>query len=71
MNTSTIDEVIATLTSIPKSLEEATGGTGLPREPGLYAWWTVPGSIPGVPRCPHPTVTDLHLFYVTISPSNA
>lgn len=56
---------------MPKSLDEATGANGLPREPGLYAWWTVPGSIPDVPRCPHPTGPDLYLFYVGISPSNA
>ncbi len=66
-----IDEVVAELTAIPKSLDEATGANGLPREPGLYAWWTVPGSIPDVPRSPHPTVPDLDLFYVGISPSNA
>ena len=71
MKTSSIDEVITKLTSIPKSLKEATGVSGLPREPGLYAWWTEPGSIPNVPRCPHPTVPDLDLFYVGISPSSA
>jgi hypothetical protein len=71
MKTPSIDEVITKLTSIPKSLKEATGASGLPREPGLYAWWTVPGSIRDVPRCPHPTVSDLDLFYLGISPSSA
>jgi hypothetical protein len=71
MKTPSIEEVITKLTSIPKSLEEATSPSGLPREPGLYAWWTVPGSIPDVPRCPHPRVPDLDLFYVGISPSSA
>ena len=71
MKTSSIEEVITQLTSIPKSLKEATGASGLPREPGLYAWWTVPGSIPDVPHCPHPTLPDLDLFYVGISPSSA
>jgi hypothetical protein len=70
MKTSSIDEVITKLASRPKSLKEATSASGLPREPGLYAWWTAPGSIPDVPRCPHPTVPDLDLFYVGISPSN-
>jgi hypothetical protein len=71
MKTSSIDEVVTQLTSIPKSLKEAAGVGGLPREPGLYAWWTVPGSIPNVPHCPHPTLPDLDLFYVGISPSSA
>ena len=71
MSASSIDEVITKLTSIPKPLDKATGSSGLPREPGVYAWWTVPGSIPDVPPCPHPTVPDLDLFYVGISPSSA
>ena len=71
MNAPSIEEVVAELTSIPKSLNEATSSSGLPPEPGLYAWWTVPGSIPDVPGCPHPTVADLDLFYVGISPSSA
>jgi hypothetical protein len=50
MKTSSIDEVITQLTSIPKSLKEATGASGLPSEPGLYAWWTVPASIRDVPH---------------------
>ena len=70
MKTSSIDEVITQLTSIPKSLKEATGANGLPGEPGLYAWWTVPGSIPDVPPCRHPTLPNLDLFYVGISPSS-
>lgn len=66
-----IEQVIAELTATPRSLKEATSRSGLPPEPGLYAWWTVPGSIPDVPRCPHPTVPHLDLFYVGISPSSA
>jgi hypothetical protein len=68
---STLHDILAELTATPKSLERATAATGLPREPGLYAWWTVPRSIPGVPGCPHPTEPDLDLFYVGISPSRA
>src|SRR3954469_21177333 len=71
MTTASSDEVIRRLTSIPKSLRQATGASGLPSEPGLYAWWTVPGSIPDVTHCPHPTLPDLDLFYVGISPSGA
>lgn len=65
-----IDKVLTQLTSLPKSLQEATGTNGLPREPGLYAWWTLPGCIPDVPHCPHPTSANLDLFYVGISPSS-
>jgi hypothetical protein len=54
VKTSSLDEVITQLTSIPKSLKEATGASGLPSEPGLYAWSTVPGAIPDVPHGPHP-----------------
>ena len=68
---SDVETVLRELTGAPKTLEVATGADGLPREPGLYAWWTVPDSIPGVPRCPHPTEPDLDLFYVGISPSRA
>ena len=66
-----IEEVLAALKGAPVLLEKAVASDGLPREPGLYAWWTVPGSIPGVPRCPHPSDPDLDLFYVGISPSRA
>lgn len=68
---SQIDRVLGELTENPRALEVATEAGGLPREPGLYGWWTLPGSIPGVPRCPHPTEPELDLFYVGISPSSA
>jgi hypothetical protein len=66
-----IERVIAALTASPRSLEDAESPAGIPSAAGLYAWWTVLGSIPHIPRCPHPTVSDLDLFYVGISPSNA
>ena len=66
-----VDQAVAELTLTPKSLREATSPGGLPPGPGLYAWWTVPGSIHEVPRCPHPSVPDFDLFYIGISPSNA
>lgn len=65
-----IDEVVRSLTDHCQSLEEAKSLNGLPAKPGLYAWWTMKGSIPGVPPCPHPTEQDLDLLYVGISPKN-
>jgi hypothetical protein len=71
MKTPSIDEVITKLTSIPKSLKEATDASGLPAR----AWPVrmVDGARldSGRSRCPHPTVPDLDLFYVGISPSSA
>jgi hypothetical protein len=40
---------------------------GLPRAPGLYAWWVAPGAIAGVEGPAHPT-EDLELLYVGIAP---
>jgi hypothetical protein len=65
-----VDEVVRALTGITHSLEETKSPAGLPAQPGLYAWWTKKGSIPGVPACLHPTEQDLDLFYVGISPKN-
>ena len=50
------------------SARRAPSNGGLPEEPGFYAWWTKRGSIPGVPKAPHPRKQDLDLFYVGISP---
>lgn len=66
-----IERVIGELTARPRLLDDAGSRDGIPANSGLYAWWTVPGSIPNVPRCPHPTIPDLDLFYVGISPSSA
>lgn len=68
---SSIEDVVATLLSTPRSLEEARSPAGIPATPGLYAWWAKRGSLPDVPRRPHPTVLDLDLFYVGISPSRS
>lgn len=65
-----IDEVLKVLTGTPVSLDVAKGREGLPSVGGLYAWWTVQGSIPGVPRCPHPS-EDLDLFYIGIAPKDS
>lgn len=60
------DEIIKVLLADPRPLDVAK--PLLPNEPGFYAWWTKTGSIPDVPACPHPSISDLHLFYVGISP---
>lgn len=65
-----IDEVVRALTGTPVLLDVAKGPDGLPSVGGLYAWWTVPDSIPRVPRCPHPS-EDLDLFYVGIAPKDS
>jgi hypothetical protein len=65
-----IEEVLKALTGRPVMLDVAKGREGLPSARGLYAWWTVQGSIPGVPRCPHAS-EDLDLFYVGIAPKDS
>lgn len=64
-----LEMLLGQLTQEPVRLENAQEHGGLPDEPGFYAWWAVSGSIPGVPRCPHPSVPGLDLFYVGIAPS--
>lgn len=41
---------------------------GLPALGGLYAWWARRDSLPDVPQRPHPSCTNVDLFYVGISP---
>lgn len=65
-----VEEVVTRLTADPVSLDVAKGSDGLPSVGGLYAWWTVPGSIPGVPSCAHPR-QGLDLFYVGIAPKDS
>ena len=65
------DDIVELLTGEPKSLVEAQARDGLPAQAGVYAWWTRKGSIPSVPRCPHPTEGELDLFYIGISPSRS
>ena len=65
------EEILDALTARPKPLREAQAKNGIPAKAGLYAWWTKPGSIPGVPECPHPMEPELDLFYIGISPSRA
>lgn len=69
-NPGAIDVVLEALTGTPVPLDVAKGREGLPTTGGLYAWWTVKGSIPGVPPCPHPS-DDLDLFYIGIAPKDS
>jgi len=43
---------------------------GLPESAGLYAWWMVPGLIPGVTGPSHPA-QPFELLYVGIAPKDA
>lgn len=67
MSTLTLPEMIGILSS-PKTVAEASLVSGLPDNPGLYAWWIVdPELLPGVPLTPR---TDgLSLIYVGIARS--
>lgn len=62
-------EIDATIRSLlQRPVRVTVARQSLPDRPGLYAWWTETDSIPGVPKCPHPDVPDLQLFYVGIAP---
>jgi hypothetical protein len=66
-----MEQILGALLTVPRTVEEAVrpeGDGGLPASGGLYAWWADGGSLPGVPRRPHPTAKDFDLFYVGISP---
>ena len=41
-----------------------------PVAPGFYAWWALPGAIPGVPAPAHP-VEHAELLYVGIAPNRS
>jgi hypothetical protein len=63
--------IVVGLTSGPLwSLEDARATSGIPREPGFYAWWAVPGAIPGIPAPSHPS-EPFELLYVGIAPQDA
>jgi GIY-YIG catalytic domain-containing protein len=51
-----------------ESVTVETARRELPKEPGLYAWWTESLAIPKVPPSPHPDLKNLDLFYVGIAP---
>jgi hypothetical protein len=61
--------IVAALWGSPLfSIDEARSTTGVPDEPGFYAWWTVPDAIPGVSGARHPS-EPFELVYVGIAPS--
>lgn len=56
----------------PEDAKRSPNAGGLPEADGFYAWWLVPGTLPGVPPQPHPRDdTDFDLLYVGIAPGNA
>lgn len=66
-----IDEVVDALLKPAVPLAEAVAAPaagGMPAAPGVYAWWSPPGSLPDVVGPPHPTVRMLELVYVGIAP---
>jgi len=66
-------DIVRALQGTPVSVTQARRSVesgGLPDEHGFYAWWTGPGTIPGVPYAWHPDRNrDLVLFYVGIAPN--
>lgn len=66
----TVHQVVTALRAIPQSSIEEAREKG-PAEPGFYAWWAKPESLPpGVPLDLHPE-TGLGLIYVGIAPRSA
>jgi len=67
--------VVDALYAVPVSTDRVRARPaedGIPAEPGFYAWWIVPGSIPGVPHHPHPRDDcAFDLLYVGIAPRDA
>ena len=64
--TESMDDVVAALRSLPVPLDEAR--TGVPAEPGLYAWWASFGAVPGVSGPRHPSEAR-QLLYVGTAPN--
>jgi hypothetical protein len=64
-----VSEVVRSLRSTPIRLPAVIASPldgGAPAEPGLYAWWVVPGTVPGITGPRHPDA-DLELLYVGIA----
>jgi hypothetical protein len=64
-------DIADALTALPmRSFDDlAVKAPGLPRkEHGFYAWWQMPGALPGVRATPHPESAELELLYVGIAP---
>ncbi len=65
--------VVRSLLSPPLRLADAIARPldgGAPAEPGLYAWWVLPGAVPGITGPRHPDA-DLELLYVGIARNRA
>jgi len=62
------EEVCQVLRAAPVPAGRVVGSDprSVPDEPGLYAWWAVPGALPGVPTAAHPSLS-LGLVYVGIA----
>ncbi len=67
----TAEEVCQVLRAAPIPAGSIVGSEprSVPGEPGLYAWWAVPGALPGVPTTAHPSLS-LGLLYVGIASSS-
>lgn len=57
---------IAALTGKTFSIEDARAQ--LPKVGGVYAWWSVGSTLPGVPPNKHPRERGIDLLYVGIAP---
>jgi hypothetical protein len=65
------DDVAAVLLQAPVELpaaQQPAAVGGAPAAPGLYAWWTIPGAVPGIAGPAHSSAA-LELLYVGIAPS--
>lgn len=64
----TADDIANELHRLPAhSIPDAKRPSGIPPEPGFYAWWCRPGALKDVPITPHQT-EPLGLLYVGIAP---
>jgi hypothetical protein len=54
--------------AIPDAHRKPAAG-GIPEQPGAYAWWVSPGSIPGIKGPAHPA-ESFELLYVGIAPKD-
>ncbi len=68
-----MSDVVQQLLSTPVRLAAVTASPldgGAPAEPGVYAWWVVPGAVPGITGPRHPSA-DIELLYVGIARNRA
>jgi hypothetical protein len=68
-----VDELVAALEALPMHRYDdlaADSADGPPEASGLYAWWQLPGALPGV-SAPMHRHGGLELLYVGTAPSSA